>query len=74
MLSSPFIIPIVAIIGGLSVGAFSRWLKHQERMHETASQDQGVSEEIALLKERVAALETIATDSRERLRQEIESL
>lgn len=74
MFDSPFVIPIVAIVGGLSVGAFSRWLKHRETMRSSITADADWQAEIHALKARVAALETLATDTREQLRREIDSL
>lgn len=74
MLSSPFIIPLIAIIGGLSVGAFSMWLKHREKMGIAMAQDASLRDEIRSLKARVATLETIVTDGKEQLKREIDSL
>jgi len=74
MFDSPFAIPIIAIVGGLSVGAFSRWLKHRETMRSTTTADADWQAELDTLKARVAALETLATDTREQLRREIDSL
>lgn len=74
MFSSPFAIPVIAIIGGLCVGAFSMWLKHREAMGSAAASDSELVDELTALKARVAALEAIVTDSREQLKREIDSL
>jgi hypothetical protein len=74
MFSSPYIIPVVAIVGGLMMGAFGAWLKHKEKMSETTAGDSNVNAEIEALKQRVAALETLATDSKTQLRQQIDNL
>lgn len=74
MFASPYIIPVVAIIGGLAMGAFGAWLKHKEKMAEAGSGNDAWRAEIDALKARVAALETLATDSKEQLKREIDGL
>lgn len=74
MLDSPFIVPVVAIIGGLTIAALGIWTKHRERMRLAQQGDASWQAELDALKQRVAALETLATDTREQLKREIDSL
>ncbi|MEE4382841.1 MAG: hypothetical protein V2J02_12650 [Pseudomonadales bacterium] len=62
-MEGPFVIAIVAIVFVFGTGILKRVLDHRERMAEARS-GEGVSEELARLKERVAVLERIVTDNR----------
>ena len=72
----PFIVAIVAIIGGLFYSAYEQKIKLQ--IAKEKNQNKGVSDdaqaEIDRLKERVAVLEKIVTDKNYSLKSEIESL
>ena len=74
MLTNPLWIPIVAIVGGLSIGAFSVWIKHREKMAKINAGNANQSSELEALKQRVEALETIVTDSKEQLKRKIDNL
>ena len=78
MFSSPFIVPVTAvafgIVGGLLFVSFMMWLKHKEKLAEPSSLDETYKAEIESLRQRVAALETIAASGKEELRREIDSL
>lgn len=74
--SMPFIVAIVAIIGGLFYSAYEQKVKLQ--IAKEKNQSKGISEdaqaEINRLKERVAVLEKIVTDKNYSLKSEIDSL
>ena len=75
MWSSPFAIPIVAIIGGLTIGAIGMFFGHKEKMRKIeVEKPTGNDREIDALRARVEALEAIVTDDREQLRREIDRL
>ena len=74
MLSSPFIIPVVAIVGGISLAAFTNWIKHREKMSANAGNEATWRAEIDSLKDRVAVLERLVTDRKEQLKREIDGL
>jgi hypothetical protein len=74
MFSNPIMIPIIAIVGGLALGAITIWIKHKEAMAQLSGGNSNVGPEIESLKERVEALETIVTDRKEQLKREIDSL
>jgi len=73
MFSSPFIIPVVAIIGGLLFAAYKQHLEMQEKKLSFKG-DEKLLKELADLKERVAVLEKIVTDEKYDLRNEINNL
>lgn len=74
MLSSPFIIPIVAIVGGISLSAFMVWIKHREKMASHAGTDGRWQSEINALKARIEVLERLVTDRKEHLKRAIDDL
>ncbi len=74
MLSSPFIIPVVAIVGGISLSAFMAWIKHREKMASHAGTDGKWQTEIDALKARIEVLERLVTDRKERLKRDIGGL
>ena len=74
MLSSPFIIPVVAIVGGISLSAFIAWIKHREKMASHAVTDGQWQNEFNALKARVEVLERLATDRKEQLKRDIDGL
>ena len=74
MLSSPFIIPVVAIVGGISLSAFMAWIKHREKMASHAGTDGKWQSEINSLKARIEVLERLVTDRKEQLKREIDDL
>jgi|GEM_PF-6397146 len=53
MLSSPFIIPVVAIVGGISLSAFMAWIKHREKMASHVGTDGNWRDEVNALKARI---------------------
>ena len=72
-------IPVVAIIGGIGSGIFSRWAKLKERQMElmaehTAESAAQYASKVARLEERVAVLNRIVTDRNEGLTAQIEAL
>ena len=71
---NPILIPLVAIIGGISFAAFMRWLSYKEKTADHGESQSEMHAELDALKERVAALETIVTDGRENLRKQIDDL
>lgn len=73
MTTSAFIIAIVAIIGGLIYAAYEQYVKLEMKKHNNKSDD-GLLNELASLKERVAVLEKIVTDEKYNLKQEIDRL
>ena len=76
MTSMPFIVAIVAIIGGLIYAAYEQKLKLQmekEKSNSSAANTELLNE-IAKLKERVAVLEKIVTDKNYSLKEEINNL
>lgn len=62
-MEGPFVVAVVAIVFVFGTGILKRVLAHRERMAEVRSGD-GVGDELARLKERVAVLERIVTDDR----------
>ena len=74
MLSSPFIIPVVAIVGGISLSAFMAWIKHREKMASHAITDGKWQTEIDALKARIEVLERLVTDRKEQLKRDIDGL
>ena len=74
MLSSPFIIPVVAIVGGISLSAFMAWIKHREKMASHAVTDGKWQTEIDALKARIEVLERLVTDRKEQLKRDIDGL
>ena len=74
MLSSPFIIPVVAIVGGISLSAFMAWIKHREKMASHAGTDGKWQSEINALKARIEVLERLVTDRKEQLKRDIDGL
>ncbi len=72
----PFVVAIVAIIGGLFYSAYEQKMKL--KIAEARGQSSGASKEaqaeIEKLKERVAVLEKIVTDKNYSLKDEIDSL
>ena len=74
MLSSPFIIPIVAIVGGISLSAFLAWIKHREKMASHAGTDGKWQIEINAVKARIEVLERLVTDRKEQLKRDIDGL
>jgi hypothetical protein len=66
-----FVIAVVSIIRGRQPGRFRRW--HEDQAVDDAEK-QRLREEVQELKERVAVLERIATDSGTSLAHEIEKL
>jgi hypothetical protein len=74
MLSSPFIIPIVAIVGGISLSAFLAWIKHREKMASHAGTDGKWQTEINAVKARIEVLERLVTDRKEQLKRDIDGL
>ena len=74
MFSSPFIIPVVAIVGGISLSAFMAWIKHREKMASHAGTDGQWQNEINALKARIEVLERLVTDRKEQLKREIDGL
>mgnify|MGYP005989145093 CR=1 FL=1 len=72
----PFIVAIVAIIGGLLYSAYEQKVKLQiaKEKNRTSTADENVAKELAQLKERVAVLEKIVTDKNYSLKEEIDSL
>lgn len=62
-MEGPFVVAVVAIVFVFGTGILKRVLDHRERMAE-AGGGEGVSDELARLKERVAVLERIVTDDR----------
>ncbi len=71
-----YIVPIVAIIGGLLYSAYEQKVKLQiaKEKNRTSTADENVAKELAQLKERVAVLEKIVTDKNYSLKEEIDSL
>lgn len=62
-----FMIPIVAIIGGIGSGMLKNYLKHKEKMMNFMSEDQvaeldQMSRRADILDQRVAVLENILDD------------
>lgn len=76
METMPFIVAIVAIIGGLFYSAYEQKmkLKMKEAQHKNTGVDLQTQEELKKLKERVAVLEKIVTDKNYALKDEIDSL
>jgi len=74
MFSSPFIIPVVAIVGGISLSAFMAWIKHREKMASHAGTDGKWQSEINALKARIEVLERLVTDRKEQLKRDIDGL
>ncbi len=74
MLSSPFIIPVVAIVGGISLSAFVTWIKHREKMASHMSTDGNWQSEFNALRQRIEVLEQLVTDRKEKLKREIDGL
>ena len=72
----PFIVAIVAIIGGLLYSAYEQKVKLQiaKEKNRTSTADENAAKELAQLKERVAVLEKIVTDKNYSLKEEIDSL
>jgi cell division protein FtsB len=74
-----FLIPIVAIVGGIGSGMFKRHLKFRERQMElmgarTAESAAQYAVRTERLEQRVAVLERLLTDRSTHLADEIESL
>ena len=74
MLSSPFIIPVVAIVGGISLSAFMAWIKHREKMASHAVTDGKWQTEIDAIDMRIEVLERLVTDRKEQLKRDIDGL
>lgn len=76
MFSWPFIVAIVAIIGGLFYSAYEKHveLKLEEAKSRKSEGDEATKQELLKLKERVAVLEKIVTDKKYSLKDEIDSL
>ncbi len=75
MFSSPLSIPIVAIIGGLTIAAIAIFFGHKEKMKKLeVAKAQGGGAEISELRRRIETLEAIVTDDREQLKRKIDSL
>ena len=80
-----WIIPVVAIIGGLLIAAFTRYLKYKETTGQAAQghinnlegRIRTLEAELSASKaieQRVRVLESIVTDSRYQLEQELKTL
>lgn len=80
-----WIIPVVAIVGGLLIAAFARYLKYKEttgqivhgNIDRLETRVRTLETELAATKaieQRVRVLETIVTDARYQLDQEIKTL
>jgi len=72
-------IPIVAIVGGISAGMFKQWLRFKERQTtalstETAEKAAQYAAKTERLEQRVAVLERILTDRSSNLADEIDRL
>jgi len=76
MSSMPFLVAIVAIIGGLLYSAYEQKVKLQlaKEKNKTSEHEQNLAKEVALLKERIVVLEKIVTDKNYSLKDEIDSL
>jgi hypothetical protein len=72
----PFVIAIVAIVGGFIYAAYEKQieLKKEEAKHRNSAEDDKLMKEVAELKKRVAVLEKIVTDKNYSLKEEIDSL
>jgi hypothetical protein len=73
MPTSVLLIVIVSVVGGLLYAAYEQHVKMKLKMSKMQA-DQGLKDDIKELKERVAVLEKIVTDSKYNLRNEIDSL
>jgi len=67
------------VIGGISMSAFQRWLKHKERMGQliadkTAEKAAQYAQHMERVEARLRVLEQIATDSGAQTAQQIEAL
>ena len=80
-----WLIPVVAIVGGLLIAAFTRYLKYKEitgqaaqgNIDQLAARVRTLEAELAAAKaieQRVRVLESIVTDSRYQLEQELKTL
>lgn len=67
-------VAVVAIIFGCTLGLVSMILKHRGQSHTSSEDNKQLQGEIAQLKERVATLEKIVTDSKYQLNKEFDSL
>jgi phage shock protein B len=72
-------IPIVAIVGGISAGMFKQWLRFKERQtaalsNQTAEKAAQYAAKTERLEQRVAVLERILTDRSSNLADEIDRL
>lgn len=73
------IVVAIPVIGGMSMGAFQRWLQHKEKMgqllaHETAEKAAQYAARTHELEERVRVLEQIVTDGGVQTAAQIEAL
>ena len=73
------IVVAIPVVGGISMSAFQRWLKHKEKMsellaHETAEKAAQYAARTHELEERVKVLEQIVTDGGIQTAAQIEAL
>ena len=73
------IVVAIPVVGGISMGAFQRWLQHKEKMgqllvHETAEKAAQYASRTHELEERVRVLEEIVTDGGMQTAAQIEAL
>ena len=73
------IVVAIPVVGGISMGAFQRWLQHKEKMgqllaHETAEKAAQYAARTHELEERVRVLEEIVTDGGVQTAAQIEAL
>ena len=69
----------IPVVGGMSVGAFQRWLQHKEKMSkliadQTAERAAQYASHVERLEARVRVLEQIATDGGAQTAAQIEAL